>query len=74
MGYPAPLKGRNDASDRPPQVDEFRRNRWTVWIGIAGRIPSELVDGLRRNQWTDSAGICTQSSGLGTSLSWYECL
>jgi hypothetical protein len=36
------------------QVDRFHRNRWTVWIGIAGRVQPERVDDLDRNRWTVS--------------------
>ncbi len=44
-------------SGRFALVDGFHRNRWTIWIGIGGRVQSESVDGLDRNAWTISGGI-----------------
>ncbi|MEW6227205.1 MAG: hypothetical protein AB1700_03800 [Bacillota bacterium] len=41
-------------------VDEFHRNRWTIWIGIGGRIQPEWVDDLNRNGWTTSPEILSQ--------------
>jgi len=48
-GVRAPLRYR--------EVDGFHRNRWTIWIGLGGRVQSEWVDDLDRNGWTGSTGI-----------------
>jgi len=50
-GVRAPLRYR--------EVDGFHRNRWTIWIGLGGRVQSEWVDDLDRNGWTGSGGIVT---------------
>jgi len=39
------------------EMDGFHRNRWTIWIGLSGRVQSEWVDALDRNGWTISGGI-----------------
>jgi len=41
------------------EVDGLDRNRWTIWIGISGRVQPEWVDDLGRNGWTISPGIIT---------------
>ena len=47
------------------EVDGFRRNRWTIWIGISGRVQPEWVDDLGRNGWTISPGIIKESEVYG---------
>jgi len=42
------------------EVDGLDRNRWTIWIGISGRVQPEWVDDLGRNGWTISPGIITK--------------
>jgi len=48
------------------EVDDLDRNRWTIWIGISGRVQPEWVDDLGRNGWTISPGIGT---GIADALS-----
>ena len=51
------------------EVDGLDRNRWTIWIGISGRVQPEWVDDLGRNGWTISPGIVIPypSDRLGVS-------
>ncbi|PYL23530.1 MAG: hypothetical protein DMF37_09545, partial [Verrucomicrobia bacterium] len=39
-----------------------RRNRWTLSIGITGRLESESVDDFDRNRWTTCPGILIRQS------------
>jgi len=39
------------------EVDGFHRNRWTIRIGLSGRVQSEWVDDLDRHGWTISGGM-----------------
>ena len=77
-GHPAPLPIRSNPPTPVPglaamtaqnRVDEMRRNRWTLCVGISGRNESESVDGIRRNEWTKCVGISTRSAGRSRTAS-----
>ena len=52
---------RSDCRQRTPthpinRVAAFDRNRWPLWIGLGGRLPSESLAALPRIPHTDSVG------------------
>jgi len=42
------------------EVDGLDRNRWTIWIGISGRVQPEWVDDWGRNGWTLRPGLLSK--------------